>query len=391
MRCLYHRPTLYELQGLQPGQLSPYRLQAVEVSFRLQVHDKTLKLQYLSRGAAGRFVVQKREEIPGLQPNAEISRQQQAARTRTASSTTAQHPEYVLHLTELCRIESNTDEPLLHTNATDISNGSTPVRVCVGRAGSPIEHTSPGDRISYLGESWYLSYIFQNTDNDFHQLHRSVEQAGDPAGSTPGETRAGNTETSLSGRTQIPADLPAAHLRNELLDAYFSRFHLYCPIIEQPSFLASVRDGSVSITLLRCVLFIAAVHCDMDVLRRLGYSTRVDAVDDFFGKANAAFDGDADFDRLTMLICSYLLHYWWGRPTNFKDSLWRLAGVIRSAQCMGFHRSTLGSGMTPEVKSRWRRVWWIFYVGTLGPSPGTLCLVLCRYEIVKRLYQSALR
>ncbi|OJJ02046.1 hypothetical protein ASPVEDRAFT_655161 [Aspergillus versicolor CBS 583.65] len=203
------------------------------------------------------------------------------------------------------------------------------------------------------GESWYLSYVIQTTNSDQDCLYRPIQ---DDQGNN-----------AVVGRDHRPAStsghpLPPAELVNDLLRGYFAIFHPFCPILDREAFLASVSDGSVSKVLLRCVLFIASIHCDLKTIHLLGYSGRIDVEDDLFSSAKAAFDGEQESDRLVMLLCSYLLHYWSGSASQSRDSLWWLAGTIRSAQCMQMHRKAQHRNVQPERERMWRRIWWLLYI-----------------------------
>ncbi|KAM0414486.1 hypothetical protein ACHAPD_007742 [Fusarium lateritium] len=70
---------------------------------------------------------------------------------------------------------------------------------------------------------------------------------------------------------------------------------------------------------------------------------------------------DRDSTRLDMILSSYLLHYWFGNPTAYRDCHWWIAAAIRSAQCTGYHRSTSNSQLCSEQRSRWKRIWWCLY------------------------------
>lgn len=229
----------------------------------------------------------------------------------------------------------------------DSHSGATTPRMMQHRRASSFKETDA--RASFVGESWYASYVLahSNSTTGYSELHRAREHA---ALDTPKVAR------------PIPADLPPQNLTERLLEAYFTRFHVFCPIVDKAPFLASVRDRTVSITLLRSILFVASIHCKPETFHLMGYSTRMDAQDDLFNRACASFDADTESDRTTMVLSSYLLHYWFGKPTTYRDSLWWLATAIRSAQCMGYHRSTKDSKMSAEDKSRFRRIWWCFYV-----------------------------
>lgn len=149
---------------------------------------------------------------------------------------------------------------------------------------------------------------------------------------------------------------------DRLVEAYFERFHAFCPIVNKKSFLSELPDGRISGALLRSVLFVASLHCDMEILHLMGHSTRLTANDDLFTKASAAFDADRESDKISMVLASYLLHYWFGNPTTYRDAHWWLAAAIRSAQCMGYHRSTRNTQLPAAEKSRWKLVWWCLYV-----------------------------
>lgn len=128
----------------------------------------------------------------------------------------------------------------------------------------------------------------------------------------------------LPNDSGLPKDLPPKHLTQRLIDSFLTRFHVYFLILDKNSFISSVEDGSVSATLLRSVLFVSAIQCDPEVYHLLGYSTRNDAGDELFASARNSFDSDSTSDRTAMLQSCFLLHYWWGQPTAFKDSLWWL-------------------------------------------------------------------
>lgn len=217
---------------------------------------------------------------------------------------------------------------------------------------------------SFVGESWYASYVMRGYAPGHTNLHRPIDDCNQIVRNVSCETQRPSSPKTTTQRRSITnsIDLPASSLMDRLIQVYFERFHAFCPILEKRSFVASLQDGSLSRTLLRSVLFVASLHCDLEVVHLMGYSTRLDANKDFFTKASGSFDEDKESDRTNMVLSSYLLHYWFGNPTSYRDSHWWLAAAIRSAQCTGYHRSTKNSQMPPEEKSRWKRIWWCLYV-----------------------------
>lgn len=222
----------------------------------------------------------------------------------------------------------------------------------------------------FFGESWYASFLLRAANKEHNQLHQHVVQTSQNTESKGVDDTVQPVvkqglqlaEVGLGSSRQFPADLPPREATERLINSYFSRFHIQFPILEKPWFLESVRAGSISITLLRCVLFVASIHCDTELIHLMGYRTRVAAGDDLFMKAKSSFDTEDEANRVIMLQCSFLLHYWWGQPTSFRDSLWWLGTAIRAAQCMQMHRSMRNSRMSSRNKAHWKRMWWCLYV-----------------------------
>lgn len=213
-----------------------------------------------------------------------------------------------------------------------------------------------GVRARYVGESWYASYVLNLSASGAEQFdHQRPLQLRQTA---PAQQL--NEDETSGGTGASTPHLPPSYLVEQLVEDYFSRFHILCPILDRPAFLQSVQDGSVSPTLLRCVMYVASIHCKMQTLHRLGFSSRVDAGDELFGQACAAFDADRSSDRLTLVQSSYLLHYWFGDPTMYRDARWWLAAAIGLAQRMGLHRRSRTS--THVDAQQGRRVWWCLYV-----------------------------
>ncbi|KAM0083358.1 hypothetical protein ACKRZS_004420 [Fusarium odoratissimum] len=226
------------------------------------------------------------------------------------------------------------------------------------------QHASPNAQPSVVGESWYASYVMRGYTPGHNSVHRPIGECNETVQSVTRDTR----RESFCSRPSLPlektglADLPSPDLVDRLIKVYFDRFHAFCPILGKKYLLSSLDDGAMSGTLLRSVLFVASLHCNPEVLHLMGYSTRWDANNALYNKASAAFDADRESSRTHMILSSYLLHYWFGSPTAYRDCHWWLAAAIRSAQCTGYHRSTKNSKMSPEERSRWKCIWWCLYV-----------------------------
>ncbi|QGI62734.1 hypothetical protein CEK26_006693 [Fusarium fujikuroi] len=253
---------------------------------------------------------------------------------------------------------SPTEEELHNSNSMQPSSESATARL------SSEQHASPNAQPSVVGESWYASYVMRGYTPGHNSVHRPIKECNETVQSVTRDTR----RESVCSRPSLPrakttlSDLPSPDLVDRLIKVYFDRFHAFCPILGRKYFLSSLSDGTMSGTLLQSVLFVASLHCGAEVLHLMGYSTRWDANNALYNKASTAFDADRDSSRIHMILSSYLLHYWFGSPTAYRDCHWWLAAAIRSAQCTGYHRSTRNSKMSHEERSRWKRIWWCLYV-----------------------------
>ena len=232
----------------------------------------------------------------------------------------------------------------------------------------------PTARPSFVGESWYASYVMRGYAPANISFHRPIDECNETVRSISRDAdKQGSPRPSLQARNGLNMpDLPPQHLMDRLIKDYFERFHAFCPIVSKKSFLSALRDGSVSRPLLRSVIFVASIHCDIEILHLMGYSSRLAANDELFTKGSAAFDADRESDKTSMILASYLLHYWFGNPSTYRDAHWWLAAAIRSAQCMGYHRSTKNAQLPTAEKSRWKLIWWCLYVSRKFLYCGTL-------------------
>lgn len=307
-----------------------------------------------NRGSAGRYVCAD-VGADGAQSSGSVA----AASTNRQPTKTAQEADFSLDLTRLCKNDLGISPLVVQGSSASTDTSSNHKAL----------PTTSGSRPSFLGESWYASFLLRVSNNEHDQLHqgfsRSHESEGEAAQFDANvEQIEINNElrTECTATKEFPADMPPRISMELLIGTYFSRFHVLLPVLDSQRFLISFRNGTVSRTLLRCVLFVGSIHCDRNVYHRLGYNARADAGDALFNKARVAFDEDHDSDRITLLQSSFLLHYWWGLPTNFRDSLWWLSTAIRSAQCLGLHRRVKDNQRNMESKSLWKRIWWCLYV-----------------------------
>ncbi|TGZ78405.1 hypothetical protein EX30DRAFT_373934 [Ascodesmis nigricans] len=209
--------------------------------------------------------------------------------------------------------------------------------------------------VTYLGESWHLSWAVQpQFDDEEKPLHLPTLMMPED-----GEVYNRVNKKLWDEGAYI---LPRQEIRDLLIKQYLDVGHPICPIIDKKPFLESLETNTFSHLLVQTVLMVASMHCEWAILQRAGYMSRREAIDGFYKRARALFDGDAEPDRITSIQAMVLMSYWWRAVTDHKDPLWWLAGAVRFAQAMGLHRSTAKSKLAEPDRRRWRRLWYMLYL-----------------------------
>lgn len=214
-----------------------------------------------------------------------------SATTRSSPIKTVQEVDISFDLTKLYDSEK-TNSPIVVQSTGEKANSSS----TLDRMSQDSSQSRRKRDASFVGESWYASLLLRASNNENNKLQQHLDDGSQSTASIEQYSEAqSNTDPNDSSWQEIvsnglPSGLPRQDLVISLIQAYFTRFHVLFPIMNQSQFLSSFADGSISIPLLRCVLFVASVHCDADIIHRMGYSTRADAGDHLFNQAKNSID-----------------------------------------------------------------------------------------------------
>lgn len=233
-------------------------------------------------------------------------------------------------------------------------------------------------RITYVGESWNLSYMMQwkshaaalNDSNDSRFQHTSPSETTD--GDSPcfhipmpsqQDTRSSRPANQFGTRQD---QILPSHVQLAMIDAYFAYHHVHYPIVAEQEFQASLADKSVSPLLLSAVLYAGAIHVSDQVIYRAGFDSRQVCLKKLYHHSKMIFftdDENAEIcDQLSRVQTAFLLHHMWLSPNSTMDCWNWLSLTVRLAQNMGMHRSTTRTSMAEEDKKLWKRIWWSLYV-----------------------------
>lgn len=230
-----------------------------------------------------------------------------------------------------------------------------------------------GRRVMYVGEPWTLAYVMQwkgrgNQGPDDGSTAGLADSPTPVHVSVPVDNSASpaaqQQATSAAITSAAKSDLPL-EIQQALVDSYFARDYVLYPIVDQRSFRASLRNGTVSPCLLFSVFYAGALHAPDPIIYRAGFDSRQACLLSLYRRAKVAFcqcDDDGVIDQLSYIQAAFLLHNMWQSPNATMDPWTWLGLATRMAQNIGMHRSTKHSALPASEKRLWKRMWWCLHV-----------------------------
>lgn len=226
------------------------------------------------------------------------------------------------------------------------------------------ELTKPGGQVIYLGETFNLTYLLHQNSSEPQSAHRlHFPCPVDP------ESDSVKRSIVLDGlamellQRQGAFKLPPVEVCHELYRTYFRCVQPHYPILDPQDFATRYIDISdpPSWLLLQAVLFMAAGHCDISVLKAAGFKSRSEARLALFKRTKALYDADHELDKVTIVQAIFLMSFWWATPMDQKDTWHWLGNAISLALTLGMHRSTRASDMNLRDQRLWKKIWWSLF------------------------------
>ena len=209
-----------------------------------------------------------------------------------------------------------------------------------------------GSTTIYLGEPYSLSYVVHE---GFKEVSHEVDNANGPgrmhypipdtldqrARNIPYESCDALFEKDelrlLQRKGALTILEPGVH--ECFLRTYFECFHPAFPILNKEEFLGSVDTNPPSVLILQAMYFIASTHIEENIILKAGFNSRYAARLTFYKRAKVLYDADYDSNSVTVVQVLFLMSFWWGGPTDQKDTWHWLGAAIGLAQTKGMHRS----------------------------------------------------
>lgn len=253
----------------------------------------------------------------------------------------------------------------------------------------------PGGNIMYLGETFNLTYLVQQTATGpragIRKLHYPLPL--DIARRAKNQNNQDETNAIVTAlRAQGAFTLPLPWICRELFRVYFKYVQPHYPILDRPDFARRYADQSnpPSYLLLQSVILMAVGHCEEHILKEMGFKSRYEARLIIFKRAKALYDADYESDKVTIIQSIFLMSFWWNSPMDQKDTWHWLGAAISLAITLGMHRSTRLSDMNTRDQSLWKKIWWSLFIedkhaaAALG-RPVHIHLKDCDVEILSEI------
>lgn len=225
--------------------------------------------------------------------------------------------------------------------------------------------TKAGGQVVYLGETFNLTYLLQQTNlktpQDAHKQHYVVPI--DLKKDLTKQRRDEDTATLELLGHQGAFLIPPTEICLELFRVYFKYVQPHYPILDRRDFATRYANPTnpPSYLLLQAVFFMAAGHCDVSLLHNAGFKSRYEARLTFFKRTKALYDADHETDKVTIVQALFLMSFWWNSPTDQKDTWHWLGNAISLALTLGMHRSTTHSDMPLKEQRLWKKIWWSLF------------------------------
>ncbi|KAJ5342324.1 fungal-specific transcription factor domain-containing protein [Penicillium brevicompactum] len=138
--------------------------------------------------------------------------------------------------------------------------------------------------------------------------------------------------------------------------------HPAYPVFDRKRFATLYNQGQASPLVLHAIFLLGFTVGSDSLVQAAGYSSRATARRHHYLCAKALYDADYDSDRSNIVACLLLMGFWWSGPEDQKDTCYWVGCATNIAQSTGMHRSTTDYGMSPSVRSLWKRIWWSIYI-----------------------------
>ncbi|KIW79772.1 hypothetical protein Z517_06386 [Fonsecaea pedrosoi CBS 271.37] len=217
--------------------------------------------------------------------------------------------------------------------------------------------------ITYLGESFPLGMVLEEVNEGgrtrLHHPGPPVSEPSvveEPSGQRHPSHMRPEDITYLKSKGAFT--FPDADMLDALVATYLGRVHPLYPIVNRQEFIRQYEADEVPAMLLHAICSIAATFCDLALIHRAGFLSRLDARLASYRKAKVLFEVGYETDKIVQLQSAVYMTFWGGGPLNHWNYFSWIGTAVTIAESLGIHRSMANADMDVSDRSLLKRLWW---------------------------------
>lgn len=178
---------------------------------------------------------------------------------------------------------------------------------------------------------------------------------------------------------------PEAGLEKLLVQAFLERFYPLYSMVDKEEIYHLHQKSALPFILLHAICLIGATFCDISVIHRYGFESRVQARKSFYEKAKIMFLLDYEKDKFVLLQTVIMMSFWGPHmDSSWNPCSWVGFGVTIAAS-LGMHKAHSASHATGKDKGLIKRIWWTLiardaYCAALMGRPARVDMSQCDTE-----------
>ncbi|KAF7550754.1 hypothetical protein G7Z17_g5507 [Cylindrodendrum hubeiense] len=145
---------------------------------------------------------------------------------------------------------------------------------------------------------------------------------------------------------------------DDLMVVFLTRFYPLYSIVNKVEMEKVYKERKMPWILLHATCFVGATFCDVSVIHRSGFASRLQARRHFYDRAKVLFDLGYESNKIILLQSAIMLSFWGPQMGNHWNPCSWISFGVTAAVSLGLHRSVASSNAPRGDKGLLRRLWW---------------------------------
>ncbi|KPM46316.1 hypothetical protein AK830_g136 [Neonectria ditissima] len=180
---------------------------------------------------------------------------------------------------------------------------------------------------------------------------------------------------------------PTISTLDALISVFLERFDPFYSIVDTVELEKVYQDRKLPWLLQHAICFIGTTFCDMSVIHRTDFDSRLSARRHYYEKAKALFDIGYETSKIILLQTALMLSFWGPQTGAYWNPCSWIEFGVTIAVSLGLHRSASSSNTPTNSKGLLRRLWWTLagrdtHCSVLLGRPFRINLTQCDVEML---------